>query len=117
MISGFDFWNETKLGAELKKYIPQKTSRVIIDIRFDDVLRIYCECLPEKDIFNLQWPPILSKLEIINRAERIEQLKSNAKHHESAHDEAVNRNMELIKENAELRNQLELLQQKNDSGK
>ncbi len=66
-MTGFMFWQETKLGEELKKYLPKETCRVIIDIPADGLVKVYVDCFPPKSMLNLSWPEVLGNIEIIKQ--------------------------------------------------
>jgi hypothetical protein len=65
-MNGYDFFKETEAGKALLKVLPPKLTRVIIDIKIDEAVKIYCSSYETGEAFNLNWDNIIERLEIVN---------------------------------------------------
>ena len=64
-MSGMEFWNNTEFGKALKKVLPTKLTRVIIDISLNDAVKIYYASVETGPILDLKWDEIIEQFEVI----------------------------------------------------
>ena len=64
-MSGMVFWNNTEFGKALKKVLPTKLTRVIIDISLNDAVKIYYASVETGPILDLKWDEIIEQFEVI----------------------------------------------------
>ena len=67
---------DTELGKALKPVIPEATTRIIIDISYDDVVRVYYECHAGESLLNIDWPGAFREIGVsVTQAPKSEGIK------------------------------------------
>ena len=68
---GLRIW-DTSLGKQLMQLVPEGTTRVVVDISLDDVVKIYYEVNHSEPILNLDWAKAFDSATLValKRAER-----------------------------------------------
>jgi hypothetical protein len=62
---------DTGLGKALQKVIPPETMRVIIDIGFDDFVKVYYQCNATEELLDLDWTKFLTGGDVISGGEQV----------------------------------------------
>jgi len=57
---------DTEFGKELSKVCPEFCQRIIIDIPYDDVIRVYYQCCADKALLELNWENALQGADVIS---------------------------------------------------
>ena len=63
-MTGMQFWHETELGRALAKKLPPMITRVIIDIPFNEAVKIYYSSVDTGPILDLRWDEIIKHIKI-----------------------------------------------------
>jgi len=67
---GNDIW-DTEFGKALVKVIPPDTQRAIIDISYDEVVKVYYQCIAGDALLQLDWENLLKNAEVISTEEKV----------------------------------------------
>jgi hypothetical protein len=77
-MTGHEMYQNTELGKALSSILPEMVSRIVIDIRPDEIIKIYYETAASEKLLNSDWLQVVKESEIIMPPEKKTQGQSAA---------------------------------------
>jgi hypothetical protein len=77
-ITGLGLFQETELGKALRKVLPPRLTRVIIDIPVGEVAKIYYASIDSGPIVDLKWDQIIEQFEVVSPQKNAKKLTTES---------------------------------------